>query len=263
MFYPLPQGEGKGEGDMKTLTLLGVQVHDVTYQETLEHIARFIAEGRSHQICTVNPEFIMTAQQDSEFKAILNAADLCVPDGVGLLWAANWIGQPLRERVTGSDLVPLLAAAAEARQWKVFFLGAAPGVADQAAAILKRQHPNLQVVGTWPGSPQPHDDDVTLSKIQAADPDIVLVAYGAPAQDKWIARNRTRLNAKVLMGVGGSFDFIAGEAERAPQWIQRLWLEWVHRLIKQPWRWRRMLAVPRFMWAIIWDQAGASARNAK
>ena len=186
--------------------------------------------------------------------AILHAADLCVPDGVGLLWAAKWKGRPLRERVAGSDLVPLLVAEAAARQWKVFFLGAAPGVADRAAAILKAQYPSLIVAGCWAGSPHLHDDEAAIAQIRESEPHIVLVAYGAPAQDKWIARNRDRLNGAVWLGVGGAFDFITGEAVRAPKWIQRLGLEWLHRLIKQPWRWRRMLALPRFVWAVALDR---------
>jgi N-acetylglucosaminyldiphosphoundecaprenol N-acetyl-beta-D-mannosaminyltransferase len=147
----------------------------------------------------------------------------------------------------------LLAAEAAARQWRVFFLGAAPGVAERAAAILKAQYPNLIVAGTWAGSPDPKEDDVAIARIQESEPHLVLVAYGAPAQDKWIARNRDRLNGAVWMGVGGAFDFITSEAVRAPKWIQRLGLEWLHRLVQQPWRWRRMLALPRFVWAILFS----------
>jgi N-acetylglucosaminyldiphosphoundecaprenol N-acetyl-beta-D-mannosaminyltransferase len=237
-----------------SITLLGVPVHDVIYAETIALIGQFIAEGGPHQICTVNPEFVMTAQRDAEFMAILRDADLCVPDGVGLLWGARWNKTPLRERVAGSDLVPMLATEAAARQWRVFLLGAEEGVAALAAEKLMAQHPSLKVVGTWAGSPAQSDDEQAIAKIKAAAPQLLLVAYGAPAQDKWIARNRRRLAVPVMMGVGGALDFVAGTAVRAPQWMQRLGIEWLHRLIKQPWRWRRMLAIPQFVWAVLGSQ---------
>lgn len=233
------------------ITILGVPVHDVTYAETLGLVGQFVDSREPHQICTVNPEFVMTAQSDAEFMAILRDADLCVPDGAGLLWAARWNKMPLRERVAGSDLVPMIAAEAASRQWKVFFLGAAEGIAERAAAELKARYPNLIVAGTWAGSPDQKDDEVAVAKIRAASPHILFVAYGAPAQDKWVARNRARLRAPVMMGVGGAFDFVAGTAARAPTWAQGLGLEWLHRLIRQPWRWRRMLALPRFVWAVL------------
>ncbi|HLF03448.1 MAG TPA: WecB/TagA/CpsF family glycosyltransferase [Anaerolineales bacterium] len=234
-----------------TITLLGVPVHDVTYAETLGLIGQFVESREPHQICTVNPEFVMAAQDDAEFMAILRDADLCIPDGVGLLWAARWNKTPLRERVAGSDLVPLIAAEAASRQWRVFFLGAAAGVAERAAGELKARYPNLIVAGTWAGSPDQKDDEVAVAKIRAASPQILFVAYGAPAQDKWIVRNRVRLNVPVMMGVGGALDFITGAATRAPKWAQSLGLEWLHRLIRQPWRWRRMLALPKFAWAVM------------
>ncbi|MBM4424719.1 MAG: WecB/TagA/CpsF family glycosyltransferase [Chloroflexi bacterium] len=234
----------------KAITLLRVPVHDVTYAETLIAIGQFIAEGGAHQLCTVNPEFVMAAQEDADFMAILRNADLCVPDGIGLLWAARMLRQPLRERVAGSDLAPMIAAEAASRQWRVFFLGAGEGVAAKAASILKARHPELIVAGVWAGSPHPNDDEAAIEKICAAGPHILFAAYGAPAQDKWIARNRDRLNVPVMMGVGGSLDFIAGTATRAPRWMQRIGLEWLHRLAHQPWRWKRMLALPRFAVAV-------------
>ena len=236
---------------MQSVNILSVPVHDITYPETLERVAAFIAEGRPHQICTANPEFVMAAQSDSEFMSILQNADLCLPDGVGLLWAAKILGAPLRQRVAGSDLTPMIAAEAARRGWRVFFLGAAAGVADRTAAILKGRHPTLVVAGTWAGSPLFSEEDEIAARVRATQPDILFVAYGAPAQDKWIARNRERLGAPVMMGVGGALDFIAGTAARAPQWMQRLGLEWLHRLSRQPWRWKRMLALPRFVAAVL------------
>jgi N-acetylglucosaminyldiphosphoundecaprenol N-acetyl-beta-D-mannosaminyltransferase len=236
---------------LSTVDILSVPIHNITQAETLSLIADFIASRQPHQLCTANPEFVMAAQADSEFMTILRDADLCLPDGVGLLWASKVLGKPLRERVAGSDLVPAIATEAAERGWRVFFLGAAEGVAERTASILRSRHPQLIVAGTWAGSPDPKEDEAITARIRAARPDVLFVAYGAPAQDKWIARNRDRLGAPAMLGVGGAFDFIAGVAERAPRWMQKLGLEWLHRLIRQPWRWKRMLALPQFAIAVL------------
>ena len=234
-----------------SLYVLGVRVDDVITHEVLALIEQFIAGRTPHQICTVNPEFVMRAQQDELFRNILNNAAVCIPDGIGLLWAAKRLGHPLRERVAGSDLVGQIAARAAQPGWRVYFLGAAPGVADKAAAILQAHYPGLVIAGTFPGSPAPAEEDDIVERIRAARPDVLLVAFGAPAQDIWIARNQPRLNVPVAIGVGGSLDFIAGVAQRAPNWVQRLGLEWLYRLAREPWRWRRQLALPRFVWHVL------------
>ena len=234
-----------------SLHVLGVRVDDVTAAEALALIARFLAERAPHQICTVNPEFVMRAQQDEHFCTIINNAALCIPDGIGLLWAAKRLGHPLRERVAGSDMVGRIAARAAQLGWRLYFLGAAPGVADTAAAILQARYPGLVVAGTFPGSPALSEEDAIVERIRAARPDVLLVAFGAPAQDVWIARNQSRLQVPVTMGVGGSLDFIAGVAQRAPVWVQRIGLEWLYRLAREPWRWRRQLALPRFVWRVL------------
>jgi N-acetylglucosaminyldiphosphoundecaprenol N-acetyl-beta-D-mannosaminyltransferase len=199
----------------------------------------------------VSPEFVMIAQDDPEFMRVLRAADLCVADGVGLLFAARFLGRRLPERVTGSDGTPLIARRAAQEGWSLFLLGAAPGVAEQAADRLIQANPGLRVVGTWAGSPAPEEEDDILARVNASGADILLVAYGAPRQDIWIARNRDRLKVSVAIGVGGSLDFVAGVVPRAPRWMRRWALEWLYRLYKQPWRWRRMLRLPRFVWAVL------------
>jgi N-acetylglucosaminyldiphosphoundecaprenol N-acetyl-beta-D-mannosaminyltransferase len=232
--------------------ILGVPVDPVTYGETLDRIAAFVSGDRLHQICTVNPEFVMTAQDDSDFMAVLNQADLCIPDGIGLLWAARRLGAPLRERVAGSDLLWLIAERAAAEGWRLFLLGAREGVAARCADILSARYPGLEVVGTYPGSPRKEDNADIVARINASRPDILLVAYGAPNQDKWIARNRDALpTVRMAMGIGGAFDFVTGEATRAPRWVQRLGLEWLFRLLREPWRWRRQLALPLFVWSVL------------
>ncbi|MBA3868636.1 MAG: WecB/TagA/CpsF family glycosyltransferase [Anaerolineae bacterium] len=234
-----------------TIRVLGLPVDAITYPQWLELIGRWIASNRIHHVCTINPEFIMIARRDINFHNILSRADLCVPDGVGLLWAARHLGKPLPERVTGSDGVPKIAAHAAQMGWKLYFLGAAPSVADKAAEILRQQHPTLQIVGIYSGSPAPNQEDAIVEKVNAAGADILFVAYGAPEQDKWIARNLPRLQVKIAMGVGGSFDFIAGVIPRAPLWMRRYGIEWLYRLYLQPWRIRRMLRLPRFVLAVL------------
>jgi exopolysaccharide biosynthesis WecB/TagA/CpsF family protein len=232
--------------------ILTLPVDAITYDEWLAQIGAWVREGeRLHHVCTINPEFTMIARNDPNFDHILRRADLCVPDGVGLLLAARYLGFHLPERVTGSDGVPIIAARAAAEGWRLFFLGAAPGVAEQAAAILRQQHPTLQIAGTYSGSPAPEEEDSLVERVNASGADILFVAYGAPEQDKWIARNTPRLHIKMAMGVGGAFDFIAGVVPRAPLWMRRAGLEWLFRLVKQPWRIGRMLRLPAFVLAVI------------
>lgn len=231
--------------------ILGLPVDAITYAAWLERIGVWVKSGRPHHVCTINPEFIMIARQDVNFAHILRRADLCVPDGVGLLWAARHLGRPLPERVTGSDGVPIIAERAAQEGWKLFFLGAAPGVAERAAQILREQRPGLQVVGVYAGSPAPAEEDALVERVNASGADILFVAYGAPEQDKWIARNLPRLKVRMAMGVGGAFDFIAGVVPRAPDWMRRLGLEWAFRLVRQPWRFRRMLRLPRFVLTVV------------
>lgn len=226
--------------------ILGVPVHHVDYDEALTLMERFIESGQPHQVATVNPEFIMRARRDAEFLRILRSADLCLPDGVGLLWAGRVLGRPFKARVTGVDTTWKLMGLAAQRGYRVFLLGARPGVAERTAQVLTGTHGGLAVAGTYAGSPSPNEEEAIGALIREADPHILLVAYGAPAQDKWIARNQPRLGVPLAMGVGGAFDFISGVARRAPLAMQRVGLEWLHRLYCEPWRWRRMTALPLF-----------------
>ncbi len=233
------------------LTLMDVPIHDVTMEETVGWITRWIAGGGAHQIATVNPEFLIRAREQGDFRAVLHQAALCIPDGIGILWAARLRSGHLRERVAGSDLVPRIAREASDRGWRVFFLGAAPGVAEKAASVLAARYTGLQVAGCYAGSPALEDEEAIVRRVRSAHTDLLLVAYGAPRQDLWLARNLERTQAAVGVGVGGSFDFLAGVSRRAPRGVQRLGLEWLYRLIQEPWRWRRQLALPWFAWLVL------------
>ena len=235
-----------------TVTLLTVPVHAITMAQTLAWVAAAVAQRTPRQICTANPEFVMLARREPAFRAVLQQADLVLPDGVGLLWAARRQGQALPERVPGSDLIYRLAEEGARRGWRIFYLGAAEGVAARAAEQLQARWPGLVVAGAYAGSPRPADEDALVARVRAAAPDVLLVAYGAPAQDTWIFRNKARLGVPVSVGVGGSFDFVAGVARRAPGWVQRLGLEWLHRLVRQPRRARRIFsAVVAFPLAVL------------
>lgn len=228
------------------LRILGIPIHDVTLDEALDRVAVWVTGSDVHQIATVNPEFIMTARRDAEFRAVLENAALCLPDGVGITLAARYLGRPLRERVAGVDLVERLAGRAAAEGWRLFLLGAAPGVADRAAAILRARNPGLIVAGTCAGSPRREEEWKIVRRVQEAETDILLVTYGAPAQELWLARNLARTGARVGIGVGGAFDYIAGVVPRAPRWMRQAGLEWLYRLIRQPWRWRRQRVLPLY-----------------
>ncbi|MEM7530929.1 MAG: WecB/TagA/CpsF family glycosyltransferase [Chloroflexota bacterium] len=256
-----------------TVSILDVNIHCVDFEQTLALIAGWIEDARHRgalhqdaenspgevaQICTVNPEFIMEARRNPGFAAVLRRASLCVADGVGVVWAARRQGVHLRERVTGSDGIYRIAerAAHPQHQWHLYLLGAAPGVAEEAAQRLCQQYDGLQIVGAYGGNPTPDEWPEIARRLQVAQPDMVLVAYGHPKQDFWIDRYRaelSELSIHVAIGVGGAFDFVAGRVIRAPKWIQRLGLEWLYRLLQEPWRWRRMMALPQFVWLVLTD----------
>ena len=232
---------------MESIDILGVRVDGATYESLLARVDEFVASRAPHQVITLNPEMLVAAHDDPGFHQTLNDADLNVADGVGLLLAARILGHRLPGRVTGSDGIYHLAAHCAERGYRPFLLGAAPGVAEEAARRLTAAYPGLRVAGTFAGSPAPEDEPDILARIRAAAPDVLLVAYGVPAEEKWIARNRARLNVPVMIGVGGALDFVAGVTRRAPAWMRRLGVEWLYRLLSQPWRWRRQLALPRFI----------------
>jgi N-acetylglucosaminyldiphosphoundecaprenol N-acetyl-beta-D-mannosaminyltransferase len=233
----------------------------VTLEETLWFLEVMASSGVPAQVVTVNPEFIMTAQQNEEFRQVLNEAELSIPDGMGVILASRLFGRPFRERVAGVDVVERFAPIASQRGFRLFLLGAAPGVAELAAEVLKKNAPGLIIAGTYSGSPSPEEEEEICRRIAAASPHVLLVAYGAPNQDLWIARVRKRMKIPVCIGVGGTLDYISGVVTRAPRWIQAMGLEWLYRLVRQPTRWRRMLALPRF--AMLIALQWATARRGK
>lgn len=237
--------------NMDNIDILGVRVHNVTYDDAIARVEFFLRDGGAQQIATVNPEFVVLAQTNTDFRRVLNASALNVPDGVGLLWAARRLGTPLRERVTGQEMVDRIAHLAAQRGDKVFFLGAREGVARKAAETLKEKYSRLEMAGCYAGSPAVEEEKETVERINASNAKVLFVAYGPPKQEFWIARNLSRLNVKVAMGVGGTFDTLAGIVPRAPRWLREAGFEWTYRLLREPRRWKRQLAIPYFMWLVL------------
>lgn len=222
------------------IQILGIPVDAVTAREAAARIRTFLTDGKQHQVATPNPEMLVEASRNPEFAGVLRAADLSLADGAGLLWAARKLGTPLPERVTGTDMVALICG--QPGVGPVFFLGAQPGVAAKAATELRRQYPTMQFAGAHAGSPRPEDENGIIGRINASRATILFVAYGSPAQEMWIRKNLAAMpEVKVAMGVGGAFDFHAGIQKRAPRMLRDAGLEWAWRLVRQPWRYRRIL----------------------
>lgn len=244
---------------MISISVLGVPIHNLTYTETFAQIAAMIERGQPHQIATVNPEFLVMAQQDEQFRQVLQGVDLALADGVGLHLAGLLQGQRFKGRVAGSQLVYQLMPLAAERGWRLFFLGAAPGVAAAAADHLRAQYPGIQIEVNA-ADPTPEGSAAALTHIRRVQPEILLVAYGAPKQDLWIARYKKESGVPVQIGIGGTLDVIAGRIPRPPQWLHDIGLEWLYRLWKQPWRWRRMLRLPIFVGLVTAERMGWRSR---
>lgn len=233
-----------------SVSVLGVRIDIVSELDVLSFVESRITAHAPAQIVTVNAEFVIQAQSNGDFAAALSGADLATPDSFLVLWALKRAGFRLRKRVGGSDLIWRISEQAARDGWRIFLLGSAEGVAAAAAERLQVSYPGLNVAGTFAGSPSQEQEAYIVDLIRRSRADILFVAFGAPAQDVWIARNLQESGAIVGMGVGGSFDYVAGRVRRAPVWMRERGLEWLWRLLRQPSRWRRMLALPRFIWLL-------------
>ena len=229
--------------------IMGVPFSKLSMEETIEYITPRINAKEQTQVVTANPEIVMYAQEDSNYKALLQQVEMIVPDGIGIVYAAKIQKTPMKERVAGYDLLHQLMAKANQHHWKVYLLGAEEETNRLAFEQLKITYPNAQLVGRHHGF---FKDDSELEKeiiedIKAVNPDLLFVALGFPRQETWIAKHQKELNIPFAMGVGGSFDVLSGKVKRAPLFWQKIGLEWFYRLASMPSRWRRMLVLPRFM----------------
>ncbi len=232
------------------VNILGITIDAYSMQETVNQICQAVESQVPIRVVTANPEMIYASIRDLRLKKLINTAEVVTADGIGVVWAARRLGTPIWERVTGIDLIQALFPIADTRKWRIFFLGGKPGVAKQAANQVARKHPGI-VWEAENGYFNSVEEPQVLEKIRRFQPDILLVGLGAPRQEYWIAEHPGL--ASVSIGVGGSFDALAGVVIRAPKRIQELHVEWLYRLWKEPRRWQRQSVLPRFVWKVLWQ----------
>lgn len=252
LIVPHPLRETRARVDLG-----GVLLDRVDSDAAVDRIRGFLQSGTVNQIVTVNLDFVAISRRDADFRETLNAAELAVADGMPLVWASRLGDAPVPRRLTGVELVDECCRVAVETGTSVFLLGAAPGVADNAADKLRSRFPGLRIAGVYAppfGPLPPEENDRILQRIHAAQPDFLFVALGAPQQDVWIRANRDRLDVPVCMGVGCVLDLLAGVVSRAPSWMQRSGLEWLFRLGQEPARlWRRYILddIPALCWLVV------------
>ncbi len=233
---------------MNKADILGVPVNPETLSSARERILSFIkASLRPVSIYSINPEVIYAAGRNYDFKKILQEATLNIPDGIGVVWAGRFLGYYIPERVAGYDLMINLVEASRQGDFRLFFLGGEPGTGEKAAAWLREKYPDIDIVGIQHGYFSPAEIGVIKEVIKKAAPHILFVGMGFPRQEEFIHEHALELGIPVSIAVGGAFDVLAGEVKRAPGWMQKVGLEWLYRLIKQPERWRRIIVIPLFM----------------
>lgn len=241
-------------GARQPIAILGVPFDNITAAEAVELIDRMVASGRPHYLATANVDFLVQALEDVELHRILFDAHLVLCDGTPLVWASHLLGNPLPQRVAGSDVVPLLLRIAAKKSYRVFFLGAAPDVVAQAVRNLERQYPDLIIAGYYSPPFKPlleMDHDEIKRRIAEAKPDLLFVGFGCPKQEKWIAMHYQSLGVPVSVGIGGTIDFLAGRLKRAPIWMQRTGTEWIYRMMQEPRRLFRRYA--KDLWMFGWN----------
>lgn len=242
---------------MQKVEILGIQIDSVTFDQALTKITRMIDNDEKGYVVTPTVDHMVKLQTDAEFREVYSNASLVVADGMPLLWASRFLKRPLPARVCGSDLLPALCKRAAERGWRLFFLGGMPGVAEKAAGILRHTYPQIKISGVFSPPFGFEKDEVEIKKIinliRSAQPHILFVGLGAPKQEKWIYRNRNELGANISLGIGISFDYVAGTRTRAPFWVQRVGFEWLWRMLGEPTRlWKRYgIDDPIFFWWII------------
>ena len=231
--------------------ILGVPVDQVDMESTLGRLNAYLETHTPHLIATADAAGIVQAQSDSEFLHILKTADLVTPDSIGVLWASKKVGKPIQERVSGVDLCDKLCAMSADKGWRIYLLGAAPGVADLAAEKLRLKHPGCNIVGARHGYFPAESDEVVAQEVALTHPDILLVAMGIPRQEKFIRKTQEIIRASVAMGVGGSLDVFSGKAKRAPKVFQKLKLEWLWRLLLNPSKISKAKFLPKFVMLVL------------
>src|SRR3990172_9746572 len=248
------------------ISILGVAIDALTLGEAIDAFRLFIARKEPSVVLAVNVDVCMKIRQDIELREIFRKADLVLVDGTPMMWAARFLGRPLPERVSGSDFVPVFCDVAAKEGYRIFLLGAGPSVAERAKDWLERRNTGLKIVGTY-APPVGFEFDERentriIDLIRRARPDVLFAAFGAPKQEKWLARHYRSLDVPVAMGVGSAFDYLAGRLKRAPRWMQTAGLEWTFRLGQEPRRlWRRyLLDDPPFVFLVLKERLSGPRR---
>ncbi len=231
------------------INIMGVGFDSLTLSEAVDRAEALISERRAAYVVTPNPEIVMTCWENTNAMEAVQNADLVLPDGVGVVYGAKILGIPLKGKLPGIDFATELMRRMATHGGRAYLLGAKPGVAEMAGERLTEQFPGLIVCGTHDGYFQ--EDAPVIDEINALQPDLLLVCLGAPKQEIWMLRNRSALKVGLMAGLGGSLDVFAGTVKRAPAFFQKLGLEWFYRLIKEPWRFKRMMKLPKFLFACI------------
>lgn len=230
-----------------TVEIFGIPVDNVTMSGAIESFKSFLDGDSVHSIYTPNAEIIMEAQRDPELRKVLCEAGLLVADGAGVVLASKILGKPVYEKVSGIDLVKNSFSIESPKKLRYFLFGGKPGIAEEAAKKILEQFPLLEIAGCRNGYFKSEDEEEIINEINSSNAHILLVALGAPKQEKWIHRNKGKLNVKICMGVGGTLDVLSGQVKLAPEFMRKAGLEWLYRLYKEPWRYKRMLDLPRFV----------------
>ena len=231
------------------INIMGVEFDSLTISEAVERAETLIAERSAAYVVTPNPEIVMTCGDNPDAMEAVQNADLVLPDGVGVVYGAKILGTPLKGKLPGIDFATELMRRLAKRGGRVYLLGAKPGIAELAGERMQEQFPGLIVCGTHDGYFQ--EDAPVIEEINALQPDLLLVCLGAPKQELWMHRNRPLLKVGLMAGLGGSLDVFAGTVKRAPVFFQKLGMEWFYRLLKEPWRFKRMMKLPKFLFACI------------
>lgn len=234
--------------------ILGVPFLHETLAGTVELLTRKIESGEKLQVVTANPEIVMMGRAEPEYMKLLQKVDVITPDGIGVVLASRWIGQPLSERVAGFELLNGLMGQADQHGWKYVLIGASPASCQGAAKKLQAMYPGAVCAGYFDGYFSPEKEIEIIESIRGTCPQLLFVGLGAPRQEEWIARHLASLPVNVAMGVGGSFDVLSGTVKRAPKIWQKLNIEWLYRLLSQPKRWRRQLLLPQFAFIVLWNR---------
>ncbi|MGC7871762.1 WecB/TagA/CpsF family glycosyltransferase [Desulfosporosinus sp. SYSU MS00001] len=233
------------------VTVLGVTIDTYSMAETVEKIKLAVQGRTAIRIVTANPEMIYASQYNPDLRDVLNSADIITADGIGVVWAVRQLGVQIKERVTGIDLVQSLFPIANTKKWRIYFLGGRPGVAELAVKKVSSDYPAITFSFSHGYFSSEEEADI-LKKITDFQPDVLLVGLGAPRQEFWLKEHPGLAYAGI--GVGGSFDALAGTVQRAPKKIQDLHVEWLYRLLKEPWRWKRQTVLPRFLFEVLWQR---------